>query len=79
MAQAIKSLVLSGVMGTVAHAGGRKSDKYFIFLAGASYAGISLVIAGMEFADKVANSPVTKGIAKLVEILTGLGGFALLG
>lgn len=73
MAEAIKAIAMSGVMGTIAHIGGRRTDKYFIFLAGASYAGIELILAGIAFGEKVAESPFVKGTAKFFEFLAGLG------
>lgn len=74
MGEAIKAVTISGVMGAIAHIGGRKTDKYFIFLTGAAYAGIELILAGIAFGEQVANSPFAKGTAKFFEFISAFGG-----
>lgn len=73
MAEGLRALFLALVMGGVSHAGGRKSDKYYIFLAGGAYAGIEFIKAWIKFTEAITQKPLIKGTIKVFEFLTGMG------
>lgn len=73
MAEGLRAIIIAGVMGGVSHAGGRKNDKYYIFLAGACYAGIAFITAWIDFTAKLDSNPFIKGTKVFFEFLFGLG------
>ena len=66
MVEIIKTLVITGVMSIVAQAGGRKIDKYFITIAGLSYAGELFIKGVIGFTSSIGN--IFEPIAKILNL-----------
>lgn len=71
MAEFLKIISVTIIMSTIAHIGGRKSDKYFMMMVGASGAGMLIIQGCTEFSNKILNSSLIQSIKGLFEFIIG--------
>lgn len=82
MVEVIKTIAITGVMGTIARIGGRKYDQYMIFMVGAVSAGVVVIQGCLNIASVIVSyidsiSAFFSGIAnsQLIQAITNLISF----
>lgn len=68
----LKDVSVTIVMSIIARLGGRKYDQYLIMMAGASFAGITLLGGVVSLVSTIANNPIIKGIGNAINWIIGL-------
>lgn len=73
MVEFLKIISVTTIMSIIAHVGGRKTDKYFILMVGASGAGMLIIQGCTKIADAISNNSLVKGVKTVIEFLIGIG------
>lgn len=73
MVEFLKIISVTTIMSVISNIGGRKTDKYFILMVGASGAGMLIIQGCTGIANAIASNPLVIGVKTLIELLIGIG------